>query len=153
MKFEHLIEINSPNNPNIPLLTREQLWRALILRAEEPIRFIEHLDKCEITERSEASIKRTLNYGTFSICDRVTYLAPHQVHYLIEEQGEIPRSTLTVTIEEPDQEHFFIRFAYEDESMDDGINAMYNSFRRSAYKEADIDFVRLIRIFAQEGKL
>ncbi|MEA5097780.1 MAG: AtaL-like protein, partial [Burkholderiaceae bacterium] len=55
MKFEHLIEINDLRNPTIAPLTRAQLWRGLVLRAEEPTWFMPHLDACEIIERSEAS--------------------------------------------------------------------------------------------------
>jgi len=32
MKFEHLIEINDPLNPLADTMTREQLWRGLVLR-------------------------------------------------------------------------------------------------------------------------
>ncbi|MHA0111691.1 AtaL-like protein, partial [Klebsiella pneumoniae] len=40
MKFNHLIQINDPLNPLIDSLTREQLWRGLVLRAESPRLFM-----------------------------------------------------------------------------------------------------------------
>ena len=48
MKFEHLIEINDPLNPLMDTLTREQLWRGLVLHAESPKLFVPHLDECTI---------------------------------------------------------------------------------------------------------
>ena len=33
MQFSHLIQINDPFNPLIDPLSREQLWRGLVLRA------------------------------------------------------------------------------------------------------------------------
>jgi hypothetical protein len=40
MRFEHLVEINDPLMPLLTELTREQLWRGLVLRAEDPTQFI-----------------------------------------------------------------------------------------------------------------
>lgn len=52
MKFTHLIEINMPDNPLVMMITREQLWHGLVLRAEKPTLFVLGLDACEITTRS-----------------------------------------------------------------------------------------------------
>ena len=49
MKFNHLIQINDPLNPLIDSLTREQLWRGLVLRAESPRLFMPHLDDCRLS--------------------------------------------------------------------------------------------------------
>jgi Domain of unknown function (DUF1857) len=57
MKFEHLIEINDPLNPLIDTITREQLWRGLVIRAESPKLFVPHLDECEIGERESGSFQ------------------------------------------------------------------------------------------------
>lgn len=153
MKFEHLVEINSPGNPAIAPLTRRQLWRGLVMRAEEPTLFVPHLDACDITERTDVAIARKLTYGTLVIHDRVTYLEAHQVRYHIAAQKEFSDSTLTMTIEEPRPDYLFVRFEYEDASADEGADAMYNNFRRSAYKESDIDTIHVIRQLAAQGRL
>ena len=153
MKFEHLVEINNPANPTIPPLTREQLWRGLVMRAEDPRLFVAHLDGCEILERSELTVTRKLTYGSVEIEDRVTYLEPHQVRYHIAAQLAFSDSTLTMTIEEPQAGFLFVRFEYEDASPDEGVDAMYNDFRRSAYKESDIDTIHVIRQLAEQGRL
>ena len=44
MKFVHLIEINATDNPLIDPLSRDQLWRGLVLRAERPTLFVLALD-------------------------------------------------------------------------------------------------------------
>ena len=53
MKFEHLIEINDPRNPMIPLLTRDQLWQGLMFRAEDAVPFLPGLEDCIILERGD----------------------------------------------------------------------------------------------------
>jgi hypothetical protein len=153
MKFEHLVEINSPGNPLITPLTRHQLWRGLVMRAENPTLFVPHLDACEIVARTEVTLTRKLTYGKLVIEDRVSYLEQHQVRYHIAAQKDFSDSTLTMTIEEPQPDYLYVRFEYEDASLDEGADAMYNNFRRSAYKESDIDTVHVIRKLVAEGSI
>jgi hypothetical protein len=86
--------------------------------------------------------------------DSVTFLPQLSVHYHVPAQGEIPASSLVMSIEEPEPEVFFVRFEYADDSEDSdaGMDAFYNEFRRSAYEEADIDTIRIIRQLAQDGR-
>ena len=81
MKFVHLIEINATDNPLIDPLSRDQLWRGLVLRAERPTLFVLALDACEITGRSENGISRTLQFGKLIIHDEVQFVPQQQVRY------------------------------------------------------------------------
>lgn len=153
MQFQHLIEINDPLNPLIDTLTREQLWRGLVLRAEMPKLFVPHLDECRLLERNGNVQSRSLRYGELIIHDHVTYDAPNNVRYDVPAQGEIPASSLVMTIEEPHPAALFVRFEYDNGIVDDDMDAFYNAFRRSAYQESDIDTVRVIRQLAGAGRL
>jgi hypothetical protein len=155
MKFVHLIEINAVNNPLIPPLTREQLWRGLVIRAERPTLFQLGLDSCEIIERSAQHLARILSFGKLVIHDSVRFEFMHQVLYHVPHQNEIPVSDLSMTIEEPQPGALFVRFEYDDHlpDNDDKENAIYNDFRRSAYEESDIDTIRVIRQLADQGQL
>jgi hypothetical protein len=155
MKFEHLIEINDPLNPLIERLSREQLWRGLVLRAETPMDFVPHLDNCNIVERDEHTLWRELRYGDLIVRDRVIFEPLHKVTYNVPPQKDIPESRLTMTIEEPERDILFVRFLYEDGASEaqDTAEAFYNDFRRSAYKESDIDTIRTIREMAEAGRL
>jgi hypothetical protein len=66
-------------------------------------------------------------------------------------QKDIPASSLTMSIEEPQSGIFFVRFEYDD-GTGESEEEFYNDFRRSAYKEADIDTIRIIRRLAEEGR-
>jgi len=153
MQFEHLIEINDPLNPLIDALTRDQLWRGLILRAEAPKLFVPWLDECTLQSREETCIKRVLRYNDLHIHDTVTFIPQESVHYAVPAQGDIPDSSLVVSIEEPQLGALFVRFVYNDGKVEDDMDAFYNEFRRSAYKEADIDTIKIIRQLAEEGRL
>ena len=155
MKFEHLIEINDPLNPLIDTISVEQLWRGLVLRAEDPKRFMPHLDECTISEREAGSFKRSLRYGELVIADRVVLTPLLQVRYEVPAQGEIAESRMTMTIEAPSEGVLWVRFFYDDGNPDAGdeMGKMYEDFKKSAYQEADIDTVKIVRQLAAEGKL
>ena len=157
MKFTHLIEINDPLNPLIDPLTSEQLWRGLVMRAEQPMLFVEHLDDCQLLEKSMESVTRELRYGKVVIRDIVSYLPQLQVRYQVPPQRDLVGSSLTMTIEQPQPEALFVRFSYADEgaaeASADSDEEMYDEFRRSAYLQSDIDTIRVIRELAEAGKL
>jgi hypothetical protein len=155
MKFEHLIQINDLDSPLTQVITREQLWRGLVLRAESPRLFIPHLDECTITERGDAEITRKLRFGELTVIDTVSFEHMQHVHYDVQAQNEIPQSSLHMSIEEPQPHSLFVRFAYADghTQAEDSANEMFDEYRRSAYKEADIDTVRVIREMVEQGML
>ena len=155
MKFTHLIEINNLGNPLIAPLTRSQLWHGLVLRAERPTLFLIGLDSCEITARSADGLSRRLHFGKLEVIDEVLFKMPDQVHYHVPQQNDIPASDLTMTIEEPHAGALFVRFAYDDhrDATETAEESFYNDFRREAYKESDIDTIRMIRQLAEEGQL
>jgi Domain of unknown function (DUF1857) len=155
MKFEHLIEINDLKNSLIPRMTREQLWNGLVLRAEFPKLFVSYLDSCTITSRDLDSLTRTLQFGDLKIHDHVQFNFLTYVHYQVHQQGEIPESSMRMSIEEPQPAALFIRFTYDDgrSEAEDEENEVYNDFRRSAYVEADIDTVKVLREMHDIGRL
>lgn len=155
MKFDHLVEINDPLNSLFDPLTRAQLWRGLVLRAESPALFIPYLDKCEILPRSPVHVERVLHYGEVTVRDDVRYTPQRELRYEVPAQTDIAPSLLLVTIEEPTEGRMFVRFSYDDGTPEEAgsVDAFYNEFKRSAYQKADIDTIRIIRQLAQEGRL
>ena len=155
MKFTHLIEINVPGNPLIMSLSRAQLWRGLVCRAQRPTLFLIGLDSCDILERTESGFCRKQQFGPLIILDEVHLVEMKQVRYHVPQQNEIPMSDLTMTIEEPQAGALFVRFEYDDHAgeVEGDEEKFYNDFRRSAYLEADIDTIRVIRELASEGQL
>jgi hypothetical protein len=155
MKFHHLVHINDPLNPLIEPLTRDQVWRGLILRASFPKLFVPWLDACDIVHRSIDTIDRELRYGDVIIRDQVMFLPQLQVQYRVPAQNDIPSSRLDMTIEEPQPGLLSVRFEYDDGTPDVAgtTEAFYNEFRRSAYQESDIDTIRIIRQLSADDRL
>jgi acetylaranotin biosynthesis cluster protein L len=155
MKFSHLVQINDPLNPLIDPLSREQLWRGLVYRAENPLPFVLGLDQCRIVARSERTLRRELHFGSLTVRDRVTLDPMNEVRYETEAGGGLPASSLVMTIEEPGGGTLSVRFEYETlrRTGDAPSDEFYNAFLRKAYVEADIDTVRTIRRLVVENLL
>jgi Acetylaranotin biosynthesis cluster protein L len=151
LNFEHLIQINDPLNPLVETLTREQLWEGLVLRAEQPQLFVLGLDTCTILSRTENTLERELHYGQVTVRDRVTLQPNQSVRYDILATETYVGGSLTMTIEQPDELQLFLRFEYSTTLpvSDDEDARQTQEIVKSAYRESDIDTVRLIRQYVQ----
>lgn len=151
MNFEHLIQINDPLNPLVLPMTREQLWEGLVLRAEQPQLFVIGLDSCTILSREGNTLERELHYGHATVRDRVTLTPNENVRYDILATAEYVGGSLTMTIEQPDGLQLFLRFEYRTTlpTADTEDDRQTSEIVKSAYRESDIDTVRLIRQYVQ----
>jgi hypothetical protein len=154
MRFEHLLQINDPLLPLIDPITRSQLWRGLARRVDEPALFMPGLDRCTILDRREGYRKRELAFGHARFVDHVHLEPERRIRYDSDLADPHAGSSLVVTIEEPQPDQLWVRFVYETVSAEGPeTDPRYDEARRSAYRESDIDAVRLIRAWAAEGAL
>ena len=160
MHFEHLVQVNDPHNPLVPDLTREQLWRGLVRRAEEPVSFVYGLRGAEVLLREEMErltvLTRTLDFGSVTVVDRVRLYPMERTEIHAVPSPDWPPGRLVIRIEEPLPDHLFLRFTYELRGEEEGERALdvaTHALRRQAYKRADIDTVGRIRQLAKAGEL
>ncbi|MDP3538200.1 MAG: SRPBCC family protein [Azonexus sp.] len=150
MNFEHLIQINDPENPLVEPLTREQLWHGLLHRVENPIPFLPGLESCTILERQANELLRELDFGPATIQDRVTLVETDWVRFAIVPSETHAGGSLMISIEEPEPGFLFLRFAYQTTlaSNPNSEERAYIEYVKSAYHQSDVDCVRLIRSLA-----
>ena len=151
MKFEHLVLVNDPQNPLIAPMTRAQLWQGLLLRAEQPNIFMPQLESVRIVARGDLCLARELDFGSFKVRDRVRLEPMRRMVIETEASQERGIGALIVSIEEPGNDCLLVRFEYNLDRVhrDDAVQeSMYDQFIKSAYLEADIDCVRIIRQLA-----
>lgn len=153
MHYEHLLQINDSNDPQIEPLTREQLWLGLVARAERPQYFLVGMDECRIVERTATTLRRQMQFGVTQLRDLVTYEPPLQVRFDVEPTGGVTGARLIISIEEPQPGEFFLRFSYTLQTTSDDAVGELDEYRKSAYRDADIDTVRMIRQLAATGIL
>lgn len=154
MQFEHLITINDPGNPLIMPLSRQQLWAGLQHRVENPLPFLPGLESCRIVERQPDYMLRVLDFGAARIHDKVTQTEMHWVRFDIQPGENHAGGSLTISIEEPQAGHLFLRFAYTTSfaAQPGSEEQAYIEYIKSAYHQSDVDCVRIIRTLAAEGR-
>jgi hypothetical protein len=159
MRFEHLVQINDPLIPLLDPLTREQLWRGLVRRAEEPTLFVPTLEHATVQTRMQSGeiteLARRLDFGGFTVDDHVRLYPMDRTEVRTEATAHWPASRLTIRIEEPQPDMLYLRFLYEsDEHEGTGeLDALTTTLRRRAYASADLDTVQRIRELAERGEL
>ncbi len=155
MRFEHLIEINDPLNPLIEPLSREQVWGGLMYRVDEPTVFLPGLERCVILSRSADRVERELYFGQVRIRDTVTFALHDWVCFESAANAEHAGGRLTISLGQPEPGRLFLRFTYETtlpEGMAPGEFLQVSEFVKSAYRESDVDTVRIIRMIAANGR-
>jgi hypothetical protein len=159
MRYEHLVQINDALMPLADELTREQLWRGLVLRAEDPTQFVLGLERATVRQRSTlgaaVELVRTLDFGSFTVDDRVLLVEGERTEIHIAAGATWPASRMTITIEEPAPQLLFLRFVYElqEEASTDDIDRVARALREQAYEKSDLDTVVRIRQLAEQGVL
>ena len=152
LHFEHLVQINDAHDPRVTPLTRDQLWRGLVLRAEFPKTFVPWLDSCEVEHAGE-DLLRTLHFGAQVVHDRVTFDPKRQVSFETVDNGGDRAFRMNMRIEEPSPGALFVRFTYDARSPEHSADDPHAGAIKEAYRLADIDTVFRIRQLADSGVL
>lgn len=159
MHYEHLIQINDPNDPLLTPLTRAQLWRGLIRRVEQPAEFLVGVVSVKIVERGEGWLKREMLLGNLTVKDHITLEIEQRVHFDTAPSDQHHGGSFTMQIEEPEPGSLFVRFSYhtplpEPSPGDTTANdAYFTEYVKKAYRETDVDAIRWIRELAETGEL
>lgn len=154
MQFEHLVQVNDLSRTDIPALSRAQLWEGLLDRAYDPLRFIVGLERFEILVERAAGIRRRLYLPGVTVEDEVTFQLLQSIHFEVEANAQAAGGSLTISIEEPEPNALFVRFAYcTDDQRALGEELPYDVFIQQAYIAMDIETIQLIRAqFAAQGE-
>ena len=82
--LSHSVEVNPAGAS--PVLTRDQVWRGLEMKAENALPFVKGMTKCDVLERTGNQILRDVIFAGTAHRERITLHAPVQVHF--ERVGE-----------------------------------------------------------------
>jgi Acetylaranotin biosynthesis cluster protein L len=148
MRFEHLIEINSPRvsiGTVVPPFTREQLWRGLMVRVQTPQRFPMGPERCDWAETEPGRIQRTVHFGQHVMHDEVVAEPGQRLVFTPQAHGDTAPIRLSIAIEEPQAGQMVLRFTYEALAAQTAEEAYYNDYRHNAWLHNDRDMVRTLR--------
>lgn len=156
MRFEHVIEINSPATSVqmvVPTFSREQLWSGLMIRVLTPQRFPMGPDRCDCKEVEPGVIERALSFGQHALQDVVQLTPMNRMVFTPQAHGDTAPIRLTMSIEEPQAGQMVLRFVYEALAEQTAEEAYYNDYRHNAWLHHDRDMVRTLRQWLLEEGL
>lgn len=82
--LSYAIPVNPPGAE--PVLTREQVWRGLAMKAENALPFVPGMSKCEVVERGGNTLLRDVVFQGSAHQERIVLHPPVQVQF--ERVGE-----------------------------------------------------------------
>ena len=83
-----------------PVLTRDQVWAGLVMKAENAVPFVPGMTACAVVERQGQSFWRDAIYNGQPLREKVTLTAPVQV--LFERDGDPDAGWITNVISDHD---------------------------------------------------
>ena len=94
MRFEHLIEINSPSptlDAWVAPMSRDQLWQGLLIRVRSPQHFPMGPERCDwqlVDPENPNVIERVLQFGAHRMQDRVQLVPMEKVVFTPQAHDE-----------------------------------------------------------------
>jgi hypothetical protein len=80
------VEVNPPGTA--PLLTRDQMWQGLVMKAENALPFVHAMEACRVLERYPDGFLREIKLRGVSMKERITFTPPVEVYFeRVDAQG------------------------------------------------------------------
>lgn len=152
LEFEHIIQVNDLNQPELTVLSRDILWQGLVYRASYPGHFNPALN-CRLEPDTERRFVRHIEVGELQLRDEVTLVPMQEIRTLIDGQTQALHAESIATIEEPEPLQLFVRFRYKRDSIsvEGGLNA--DAYLKEAYLLQDKEAIIIIRQMAENNQL
>ncbi|MBA2677852.1 MAG: DUF1857 family protein [Ktedonobacteraceae bacterium] len=149
------VPVNDRNNSDLPVLNRSQVWRGLVLKAENALPFVPKMTECNTFERGENYLVRDVVFRGDPARERVTFYPEQKV--VFDRLSGNTMGTIQNEIEEDGKGNLFLRFTFSLEK--EGITP--NSPEEQAYaKQMEGDYLgavqatlEAIRKWVKEGTL
>jgi hypothetical protein len=72
----------------VPVLTREQMWRGLVMKAENALPFVKAMEECRVLERYSDGFLREIKLRGVRMTERITFTPPVEVLFeRVDAQG------------------------------------------------------------------
>lgn len=104
------IPVNDRSNPDLPVLNRSQVWRGLVLKAENALPFVPKMTECNTFERGDNYLVRDIVFRGDPARERVTFYPEQKV--LFERLSGNTLGTIQNEIEEDDKGNLSLRFTF-----------------------------------------
>ena len=149
------VSVNAGGSPDEPRVSRSQLWKGLVLKAENALPFVAAMTHCEVLERSERSLVREIVFRGERMRERITFNPQKSVKFE-RLSGQALGTILNEILEDP-AEGLQLRFAFTIElqgvAPDSPEEKNFRRMMEKDYLTAVEATVKAIRRLVKEGQL
>jgi hypothetical protein len=144
------------NPPGVaPILTVEQVWRGLVMKAENALPFVDAMQECHVIERFTDGFVREIVLRGVRMRERITFTPPVQVHFQrLEAQGY--DGWITNVISESDRGLmlvFTFCVGFPDAPSGSAEERQRGDAVKASYGGAVASTLKAVRTLVSEGKL
>src|SRR2546428_5010243 len=98
------------DDPQQPRLSRADVWRGLVLKADNALPFVPQMTRCDVLERGDNWLLRDITFRGQDARERVTLFPEQRVHF--ERVQGATHGTIDNEIVEDDRGELHLRFAF-----------------------------------------
>ena len=109
ISVSNTVEVNPPGEP--VRLRRADVWRGLLLKADNALPFVPAMTRCEVIERTGDSLLRTIEFRGQEFGERVTFTPERQVRF--ERTHGSVLGTILNDIEEDGAGNLLLTFSFD----------------------------------------
>jgi hypothetical protein len=150
IELSHSVLVNDRTDPQVPVLTRDDVWDGLVMKAENALPFVPKMEKCDVVEQRENFILRDIRFAGDDLREAVTLTPKTSVEFR-RVQGRVLGVITNEILENSSGElELKFSFALEIEGTDPGSREErdYEASMRDAYMGAVVATLGAIRKMA-----
>lgn len=148
------VEINPRGS--IPVLSRADIWRGLVMKAENALPFVPAMQACTVLERFEGGLVREVRTRGERFEERVTFTPEVQVLFHRSDAGGNPAGWISNTVSDSDR-GLLLTFALAIVIPDVTVGSPEEHERGEAMKNSYVDAINATlhttRMFVLNGKI
>lgn len=150
IELSHSVLVNGPGDAETPVLTRDDVWDGLVMKAENALPFVPKMEKCDVVEQRENFILRDIRFAGDDLREAVTLTPKTSVEFR-RVQGRVLGVITNEILENADGAlELKFSFALEIEGAEPGSREErdYETNMRDAYLGAVVATLGAIRKMA-----
>jgi hypothetical protein len=138
IELSHSVLVNDPQDPDAPVLTRDDVWEGLVMKAENALPFVPKMDKCDVLEQRENFILRDIRFGGDDLREAVTLTPKSMVEFQRVEGRVLGRITNEILENAQGELELKFSFALDIQDVEPGSQEErdYEENMRDAYMGA-----------------
>lgn len=148
------VDVNPPGAE--PVLERDDVWRGLVMKAENALPFVPMMQECEVLERSANGLVRRVAVRGERYVERITFTPQIEVRFLREDAAGQPAGWITNVISDSDH-GLLLTFSFSVSVANAAPGSAEERLRgeemRGSYIEAVTATIAATRQFVREGRL